>query len=344
MRKTVLGMILAGALVIALAGCGDTKTQQTTAPTAGSNTPSNGGSGGSPSGGTAGSGGTGGSTGSGGSSGSGSGGSGGSSGSGSGGSGSGGSTGGGSSQPAKHYSETIFPTGSFGAGGTVDVNPMLSATSTPLFGQYWITFAGGTNDAVYVARFCPFAVQGCTTFSDQPTFRNSGGMQFQGTFPGHGTFSGEFVVSRNGADTWATGFSLPPNGSAAWGNTGATPLMAQLVKASALSDGLGAQAQFGIGSDPLTDGSLTVTQPDAMARPSVTGASPNTPYTVSYCNPVGTSCTPLGTLTTDGSGNGSAALSIQPVVKSGDVNSGQFKLSRNGASGPVEFVSGFIVP
>lgn len=44
-------------------------------------------------------------------------------------------------------------------------------------------------------------------------------------------------------------------------------------------------------------------------------------------------------MTTDGSGNGSAALSISPAVASGDLNSGQFKLSRDGANGPVEFVT-----
>jgi hypothetical protein len=49
-------------------------------------------------------------------------------------------------------------------------------------------------------------------------------------------------------------------------------------------------------------------------------------------------------MTTDSSGNGSAALSIAPAVAPGDLNSGQFKLSRNGGSGPVEFVTGFIVP
>ena len=269
----------------------------------------------------------------GGSSGGSSGGSGGSSG-GSGGSTGGGTTGGGSEQP-RNWQESLLPIGSFGSGGTADVTVATAG--------YSLTLAGGTNDATYVAEFCSFAVQGCTTFADKPTFRNSGGMQFMGTFPGHGTFSGRFVITRNGADTWSTGFSLPPNGSVAWGS-GSTPLTAQLEKASAVSAGLAAQSQFGMGTDPLTDGTLTVTQPDGTAHASVTGASASTAYTVSYCDPSGGNCVALGTLTTDASGNGSAAVSIGPAVKSGDINSGQFKLSRNGATGPVEFVTGFIIP
>ena len=291
-----------------LAGCGSSNTNTTsntpTPTTTSTPPPSSGGSGGT-------SGGSGGSSG-----------------------GSGGTTGGGSEQP-RNWEESLLPIGSFGSGGTADVTVATAG--------YSLTLAGGTNDATYVAEFCPFAVQGCTTFADKPTFRNSGGMQFMGTFPGHGTFSGKFVITRNGADTWATGFSLPPNGSVAFGS-GATPLSAQLVKASAVSAGLAAQSQFGIGSDTLTDGTLTVTQPDGTAHASVTGASPSTAYTISYCDPAGGNCVALGTLTTDASGNGSAAVSISPAVKSGDINSGQFKLSRNGASGPVEFVTGFIIP
>jgi hypothetical protein len=252
--------------------------------------------------------------------------------------GSGGSTtSGGGSEVPKTYMEAIMPVGDYRNGGSAFVTPNSGSSA------YSLTMAGGTNDgASYVARFCPFAVQGCMTISDQPIFRSSG-FQFVGTFPGHGTFSGEFVISRNGVDILVTGFSAPANGSVGFGS-GGTAFQPQLVRAAAVSAGLGAQAQAGIGTDPLTDGTANVTQPDGAVHPSVSGASPNTTYTVSYCNAAGASCVALGTLTTDGSGNGNAALSIAPAVSSGDVNSGQFKLSRNGASGPVEFVTGFIVP
>jgi len=312
MSRALLSALLTASLL--LVGCGSSNTSSTSStPTATGTTPSAP----PPAGGS-----TGGSTG-------------GSSG------GSGGTTGGGSEQP-RTWEESLFATGSFGTLGVADVNSPTA--SGPMIGHYSLTLAGGTNDgSSIVGQFCPFAVQGCITLPDSPTFRNSGGIQIAGTFPSHGTYSGQFIINRNGVETWATGFSLPSNGSAAWGS-GSTPWSAQLVRAAALSSGLGAQAQFGTGTDPLTDGTLTVTQPDATVHPSVTGASPNTAYTVSYCNPSGASCTALGTLTTDGSGNGSAALSISPIVKAGDINSGQFKLSRNGASGPVEFVTGFIIP
>jgi hypothetical protein len=306
MSRAILPAVLTALLL--LVGCGSSNTSST------SNTPTATGTSAPPP--SSGSGGT-------------SGGSGGTSG------GSGGNTGGGSQEAPKLYTEAIMPIGDYRNGGGAAVSPSTTGS------QYSLTLAGGTNDgASYVARFCPFAVAGCMTLSDQPGFRSSG-FQFIGTFPGHGTFSGEFIISRNGVDILVTGFSLPANGSIGF-STGATPFQPQLVRAAAVSAALGAQS--GVGTDPLTDGSATVTQPDGTVHPSVTGASPSTAYTVSYCKPDGTGCVALGALTTDGSGNGSAALSIAPAVSSGDLNSGQFKLSRNGATGPVEFVTGFIVP
>jgi hypothetical protein len=137
-----------------------------------------------------------------------------------------------------------------------------------------------------------------------------------------------------------TGFTAPNNGSSINGD----PLQAQLVRASEVSGGLGAQAQFGTGTDPLTSGSAVVSQPTATVKAMVAGASALTAYTVSYCDPAGAKCVELGTLTTDASGNGSASMSVSPAQSPGNANSGQFKLSRNGANGPVEFISGFIVP
>lgn len=228
-----------------------------------------------------------------------------------------------------------------GSGGNAEVNPNGIGNQLAL-GQYALTLAGGApNSNTYVARFCPFGGGSCMTLTDKPTFRNSGGMQIAGTFPGHGAFSGAFIISQNGVDAWETGFTAPSSGSVVF--TG-TQFSAQLVRASTISNGLGSQAQFGVGSDPLASGAATVSEPDKMLHPNLTGASPSTTYTVSYCDPSGAKCVALGTLTTDSSGNGSAGLSITPARSPGDVNAGQFKLSRDGANGPIEFVSAFIVP
>ncbi len=355
--RTLVGIAIFSMFLFLLAGCGSSNSSQPAAgtPTASSNPggsggsgSGSGGSGGSTSGTPSGSGGSGGSggttsgTGGSGSGGTGSGsGSGGSTGgSGSGGTGSGGTGGGGTQQAPTTYIAAILPLVSGFGSGDAEVNP-ISTGNLPAAGQYALTIAGNPgNSNTYVARFCPFASTTCITLPDQPTFRSSG-FQIAGTFPGHGAFSGEFIVSFNGTDTWATGFVAPANSGVAFnGNT----FQAQLVRASTLSAGLSAQSQYGVGTDPLTSGASYVSWPDGMYHPTITGAVPLTTYTVSYCDPTGASCVALGTLATDSAGNGSASLSIAPAESSGSIDPGQFKLSRNGANGPVEFVTGFIVP
>ncbi len=252
----------------------------------------------------------------------------------------GGSSGGGGQQAPQTLVEALLST--TGGGGDAEVNPSLAnGQNTQLAGTYWLTLAGGYFTGMSItARFCPFAVQGCTTLTDKPTFRNSGGMQIAGTFPGHGAYSGEFVITVNGVDRWTTGFTAVDAYTVFNGPT----FPALLLRASTLASGLGAQAKFGIGTDPLSSGSMRVTYPGKTVDLTLAGASPSTHYTVSYCDPTGASCVALGTLTTDGSGDGAASLSIVPAQRAGDVNAGQFKLSRDGASGPIEFVSGFLVP
>jgi len=322
-------------------GCGSgSSSSNTPAPTASGNPPPSSAGAGTPppppsSGASGGSGGSGNSGGSGSSGSSGGSGSGGSS-SGSGNTGGSGTTGS-SSQEPQHYSEAMLPIGAATA-GVGEVNRNIN--NSPVIGQYALTLAGGSSADTYTARFCPFAAASCTTLTDPPMFRNSGGVQFVGTFPGHGASSGEFIISKNGADASATGFTVPNDRASLNGDA----MQAQLVRASEISGGLGAQAQFGIGTDPLTSGSAVVSQPAATVKTTVGGASALTTYTVSYCDPAGAKCVELGTLTTDASGSGSASISVSPAQSPGNANSGQFKLSRNGANGPLEFVSGFIVP
>jgi hypothetical protein len=91
------------------------------------------------------------------------------------------------------------------------------------------------------------------------------------------------------------------------------------------------------GTDPLLDGSIEITD-EGDVEITVVRALPNVTYKVVYRSPSGIEERAIGSLRTDGSGNG--ALNAEDVFRRDQIGAGNLVLTRGGSD---QFVSGFKV-
>jgi len=228
-------------------------------------------------------------------------------------------------------------------------NPGSSGSSSPYFIASLMSSADGSNrgqitlnstgsgtvklqsadaSTAYSVQFCQFAngTSNCMALGSVTTDA-SGNLQSSFTFGKSGTWAGIFELK-------------PSNSGTSFGSTFPTPSTADqyrnpLQKAADITGGL--PAFWGTaGSDPLSSGVLTVS--GSVAQITLTGAAPNSSYSVSFCgNGGGSSCYgDLGTVTTDGSGNGTGQANTNNFDPPG-----VFSLGRNNT---VEFVTAVKVP
>jgi hypothetical protein len=172
--------------------------------------------------------------------------------------------------------------------------------------------------------FCPFpgGFQFClpvTSFTAAPAANQS--VNFR--MPQKGAFSGAFELLQNGAQIEVAEVN---------DLSSAVSFKAALLPASSISGGIGAPTgpEKGSGSVAASNSSTQVV---------LQGASPSHSFSVASCDMFGlANCLPIGTITTDGSGNGTAnmGVAVMPMNQFGNI----YLL---GDSAGVEYISGFLV-
>lgn len=228
------------------------------------------------------------------------------------------------------FSETMLTNDSTGA-----VDGMVSIDSNGN-GTMKLTQGGGANASFNIV-FCPFASGQCNTIGN--TFNTDANGAGSGTFtmPGHGGLAGILeLVDTSGNVPFLSAIDIPANGSS---------LQAALVRAGTVSGGFPnmTDAGYGIGSDPLSSGTVTYNSGTSVTM-QVTGAAANQSYDANFCfNGGGSACFQLGALTTDASGAGSGTFDLSTTVGAGNVQAGVFFLS-SGKPPVIQFVGGFTVP
>lgn len=227
------------------------------------------------------------------------------------------------------FSESMLAndgTGTVDGTVTVDTSGSVTAKLT----------SGGTANMAYSVAFCPFATGSCNNIGSLAADANGAGTTTF-TMSGHGGFSGVFeLVDNAGNVAFLSGFDVPTNSSS---------LQAALVRAGSVGGGMPnmTDAGFGIGSDALSSGSVTVNG-GSSASLQVVGAAANQNYDVNFCfNGGGASCTLLGQLTTDAGGGGQASIDLSQTLGNSNGNAGVFMLT-SGSPPTIQFVSGFMVP
>lgn len=184
--------------------------------------------------------------------------------------------------------------------------------------------ASGIAGGTYSVRFCLYPA---TTYPDTScmnlaslTVASSGNGSTSFHFPTSGTWAGIFRLFDSSGNR-----SLETSGDI---NT-FTPNPMKLVPSSTANPS-GADV-----NGPQDPGTGFLSASFGVVNIALTGAPPNTIYSVISCYMGGSDCYQDGTISTDGSGNASGQVAMQPA---GIAN---VRLARNGASG---FITGFTVP
>jgi len=151
-----------------------------------------------------------------------------------------------------------------------------------------IRLSGAALTASQALQFCPAGGSFNNCFN-VPTTAGSGATNFQ--FPNKGAFAGVFAVLDMGQQ-------IAVGGS---GDIAGVNFQSALLQAASISGGIGQAA----GNAPLASGSAVVN--GSTLHVMLNGTTPGHSFTVSSCGVFGaSSCTGVGTVTTDASGNLSA--------------------------------------
>ncbi|MBI1983711.1 MAG: hypothetical protein HYS61_05895 [Acidobacteria bacterium] len=167
-----------------------------------------------------------------------------------------------------------------------------------------VELKGTQPDAEYDVVFCSFASAASNCLSvGSFTTSNSGDVQVSLRFPVEGTFTGAFLVQRNGLNQFVTGFPVPGNGM------GDDELFAVHFQRVAVVEGeLGPGFGPG-GNDPLQRSRVEIEQNRAVEI-DLKGAAENATYEVQFCRfgtgPAG--CFLIGSFSTDLQGDGQSVL------------------------------------
>lgn len=195
-------------------------------------------------------------------------------------------------------------------------------------GASHVQFSGiGETNTTLILQFCPYpqanpAVLNCSNILSLTT--DASGSASEGfTFPGRGTFSGQFqIVQTNGAQLAVTGT-----------DTTGRSFHSALLPAATVTGGI----QQTTGSAP---GSGNIVMNGTDATITLTGTTPNHTFTTAVCSlfptgPAPAPCIALANITTDAQGNASADV--------GPVQRDLFSIFQVSDSDGVEFVTAFRV-
>jgi hypothetical protein len=195
-------------------------------------------------------------------------------------------------------------------------------------GASHVQFTGiGATNTTLILQFCPYpqanpAVLNCSNILSLTT--DASGNAAEGfTFPGKGTFSGQFqIVQTNGAQLAVTGT-----------DTVGGSFHSALLPAATITGGI----QQTTGSAPGS-GTIVMNGPDATIT--LSGTMPNHTFTTAVCSlfptgPAPAPCIALANVTTDAQGN--ASVDVGPVQRD------LFSIFTVSDSDGVEFVTAFRV-
>jgi hypothetical protein len=195
-------------------------------------------------------------------------------------------------------------------------------------GATHLQFTGiGATNTTLILQFCPYPqadpnLPSCNNITSLTTDANgNGSMNF--TFPGRGTFSGQFqIVQTNGALLAATGT-----------DTVGGSFHSALLPAGTITGGIQQTTGIAPGS-----GTIVMNGPDATITLSVT--TPNHTFTTAVCSlfptgPAPAPCIALANVTTDAQGN--ASVDVGPVQRD------LFSIFQVSDSDGVEFLTAFRV-
>jgi hypothetical protein len=185
--------------------------------------------------------------------------------------------------PADTYVATMF-----GIGKTVASVGQVMVDTAADNGSGNIRLNGAGLTATETLQFCPAGGSFNNCFGIATT-AGTGVTNFQ--FPNKGAFAGVFAVLDMGQQVAVGGF----------GNIAGVNFQSALLQAASITGGIGQAA----GNAPLTSGSAVATGPALHLI--LNGTTPSHSFTVLSCGVFGgSSCTGVGTVTTDASGNLSA--------------------------------------
>lgn len=185
--------------------------------------------------------------------------------------------------PADTYVATMF-----GIGKTVASVGQVMVDTAADNGAGNIRLNGAGLTATQTLQFCPAGGSFNNCFGI-PTTAGTGVTNFQ--FPNHGAFAGVFAVLDMGQQVAVGGF----------GNIAGVNFQSAVLQAASITGGIGQAA----GNAPLASGSAVATGPALHLV--LKGTTPNHSFTVFSCGVFGaSSCTGVGSVTTDASGNLSA--------------------------------------
>jgi hypothetical protein len=192
-----------------------------------------------------------------------------------------------------------------------------------------VDIRGAAPNATYAVQFCSSArgFSACQMVGSVST-DEEGRAEDHLPFPQHGTFSGVFVLARNG-NQFITGFTVPQDDS-----SGDDVFRVGLQPIAAINDHLGLGS---IASGDSAREARTEVHRDGGASAKLEGAPANVSYSVNFC-PFGmslSSCSQVATLSTNEEGEGH----VDFIFPSG-THEGIFLLQRGGTD---EFASGFLV-
>ncbi len=193
-------------------------------------------------------------------------------------------------------------------------------------GASHVQFTGiGATNTTLILQFCPYpqgnpAILNCSNILSLTTDA-SGNAATGFTFPGRGTFSGQFqIVQTNGAQLAVTGT-----------DTTGRSFHSALLPAATVTGGI----QQTTGNAPGS-GNIVMNGPDATIT--LTGTTPNHTFTTAVCSlfptgPAPAPCIALANVTTDAQGNATADV--------GPVQRDLFSIFQVSDSAGVEFITAF---